>query len=149
MGFSRQEYWSGLPFPSPGNLPNSGIEPKSLASPALADRFFTTITTWEAPYNNCVIKTTVPRGDTSLNICTHQPPWAPPDPSAAPEKPGRKEPSPALQTRNLDRTSPLAEPCSDEGILAEASPHRNPFCFADLVNHLNSTCHRRALQSTR
>ena len=32
MGFPRQEYWSGLPFPSPGNLPNSGIEP---ASPAL------------------------------------------------------------------------------------------------------------------
>ena len=32
MGFSRQEYWSGLPFPSPGNLPNPGIEP---GSPAL------------------------------------------------------------------------------------------------------------------
>ena len=30
MGFSRQEYWSGLPFPSPGNLPNPGIEPTSL-----------------------------------------------------------------------------------------------------------------------
>ena len=29
MGFSRQEYWSGLPFPSPGDLPNPGIEPKS------------------------------------------------------------------------------------------------------------------------
>ena len=29
MGFSRQEYWSGLPFPSPGDLPNSGIEPRS------------------------------------------------------------------------------------------------------------------------
>ena len=37
MEFSRQEYWSGLPFPSPGNLPDPGIEP---ASPALADRFF-------------------------------------------------------------------------------------------------------------
>ena len=35
MGFSRQEYWSGLPFPSPGDLPNPGIEPASLASPAL------------------------------------------------------------------------------------------------------------------
>ena len=33
MGFSRQEYWSGLPFPSPGDLPNTGIEPKS---PSLA-----------------------------------------------------------------------------------------------------------------
>ena len=31
MGFSRQEYWSGLPFPSPGNLPNPGIEPRSFA----------------------------------------------------------------------------------------------------------------------
>ena len=31
MGFSRQEYWNGLPFPSPGDLPNPGIEPKSLA----------------------------------------------------------------------------------------------------------------------
>ena len=38
MGFSRQEYWSGLPFPSPGDLPDPGIKPKS---PALADRFFT------------------------------------------------------------------------------------------------------------
>ena len=40
MEFSRQEYWSGLPFPSPGNLPDSGIE---LMSPALADGFFTTV----------------------------------------------------------------------------------------------------------
>ena len=39
MGFSRQEYWNGLPFPSPGNLPNPGIQP---TSPALAGRFFTT-----------------------------------------------------------------------------------------------------------
>ena len=36
MGFSRQENWSGLPFPSPGDLPDPGIEPKSLVSPALA-----------------------------------------------------------------------------------------------------------------
>ena len=48
MGFSRQEYWSGLPFPSPGDLPNPGIKPTSLKSPALAVRFFTTSTTWEA-----------------------------------------------------------------------------------------------------
>ena len=33
MGFPRQEYWSGLPFPSPGDLPNPGIEPMSLMSP--------------------------------------------------------------------------------------------------------------------
>ena len=42
MGFSRQEYWSGLPFPPSGDLPDPGIEPTSLASPALVGRFFTT-----------------------------------------------------------------------------------------------------------
>ena len=40
MGFPRQEHWSGLLFPSPGDLPDPGIEPMSLASPALAGRFF-------------------------------------------------------------------------------------------------------------
>ena len=45
MGFSRQEYWSGLPFPSAEDLSNPGIKP---ASPALAGRFFTISTTWEA-----------------------------------------------------------------------------------------------------
>ena len=44
MGFSRQEYWSGLPFPSLGVLPNTGIEPMSLMSPALAGGLFTTST---------------------------------------------------------------------------------------------------------
>ena len=42
MGFPRQEYRSGLPFPSPGELPDPGIEPESPASPALAGGFFTT-----------------------------------------------------------------------------------------------------------
>ena len=42
MEFTRQEYWSGLPLPTPGGLPDSGIEPTSPASPALADRLFTT-----------------------------------------------------------------------------------------------------------
>ena len=42
MEFSRQEYWSRLPIPPPGDLPNSGIEPTSPASPALAGGFFTT-----------------------------------------------------------------------------------------------------------
>ena len=41
-GLPRHEYWSGLPFPTPEDLPDPGIEPFSLASPALADRFFTT-----------------------------------------------------------------------------------------------------------
>ena len=43
MGFSRLEYWSGLPYPSPGDLPNPGIKPASLISPALAGKFFTTL----------------------------------------------------------------------------------------------------------
>ena len=50
MEFSRQEYWSGLPFPSPGDLPNPGIQPASLESFVLAGRFFTTRATWEAPH---------------------------------------------------------------------------------------------------
>ena len=41
MGCSRQEYWSGLPCPPPGELPNLGIKPKPLMSPALAGGFFT------------------------------------------------------------------------------------------------------------
>ena len=48
MGFSRQEYWSGSPFPPPGDLPDPGIELPSLTSPALAGGFFTTSATWEA-----------------------------------------------------------------------------------------------------
>ena len=48
MGFSRQESWSGLPCPPPGDLPHPGIEPTSLSSPALAGGFFTTSATWEA-----------------------------------------------------------------------------------------------------
>ena len=55
MGFSRQEYWSGLAFPSPGDLPNLGMEP---VSPALAGRFFTT----EPPGKHM-------DGYTSLYIC--------------------------------------------------------------------------------
>ena len=46
MGFSRQEYWSGLLCPLPGNLPDPGIEPGSPTSPAPSDRFFTTSATW-------------------------------------------------------------------------------------------------------
>ena len=49
MGFSRREYWSGLSCPPPGDLSHPGIEPAaSFVSPALAGRFFTTSTTWEA-----------------------------------------------------------------------------------------------------
>ena len=48
MEFSSQEYWSGLPCPPPGDLPDRKIEPTSLASAALADGFFTT-----APAGKC------------------------------------------------------------------------------------------------
>ena len=59
MGFCRQDYWSGLPCPPPGDLPDPGIEPTSLTSPALARGFFTASTTWQAhwlgtrPYWKC------------------------------------------------------------------------------------------------
>ena len=56
MGFSRQEYWSGLPCPPPGDLPDLGIEPLSLTFPALVGGFFTTSTTWEAPVGKYQIK---------------------------------------------------------------------------------------------
>ena len=50
MGFSRQEYWSGLPFPSPGDLPNPGIKPTSTALQADA-------LTYEPPGNNHIVDT--------------------------------------------------------------------------------------------
>ena len=56
MGFSRQEYWSGLPFPSPGDLPNPETEP---ASPALAGDFFTT-EPLGSPHENFRYKYNVP-----------------------------------------------------------------------------------------
>jgi len=52
MGSSRQEYWSMLPFPPPGDLPDPGIKPTSLMSPALAGRFFTASITWEGLATN-------------------------------------------------------------------------------------------------
>ena len=58
MGFSRPVYWSGLPCPPPGDLPDPGIEPMSLISLALAGGFSTTNTTWEAHgiYNgSCIL----------------------------------------------------------------------------------------------
>ena len=50
MEFSRQEYWSWVPFPPPGDLPNPGTETTSLTSPALAGGFMTTSAAWEAQY---------------------------------------------------------------------------------------------------
>ena len=62
MEFSRQEYWRGLPCPPPGGLPNPGIEPTSLESPALAGRFFTTappgkpLENQKPPLKKCILK---------------------------------------------------------------------------------------------
>ena len=69
MGFSRQEYWGGWPFPPPGDLPNPGIEPASLMSPALAGRFFTPSATWEAllQLGGHPEKQDLPRGETGLS----------------------------------------------------------------------------------
>ena len=55
MGYSGQEYWSGLPCPPPGDLPNPGIKPATLMSPALAGQFFTTSATWEAQGSLCYV----------------------------------------------------------------------------------------------
>ena len=66
MEFSRQEYWSGLLFPSPGDLPEQEIEPES---PALADVFFTTSATWEALYDPAILLLAVfPR---EMKTCSH------------------------------------------------------------------------------
>ena len=48
MEFSKQEYWSGLPFPPPGDLPDPRLESGNLRSAALAGRLFTTSAPWEA-----------------------------------------------------------------------------------------------------
>ena len=66
MGFSRQEYWSGLPCPSPGDLPNSGIEPASLRSLALAGRFFTTSAILSAPRPDTTTLSTCSKGRNSM-----------------------------------------------------------------------------------
>ena len=57
MEFSRQEYWSGLPCLPPGDLPDPGMEPTSLRSPALAGRVFATSATWKTPLviRKCVL----------------------------------------------------------------------------------------------
>ena len=61
VGFTRQEYWSELPGPPPGDLLDPGMESASLISPALEGRFFTSIATWEAPATS----------DNLLNTWTH------------------------------------------------------------------------------
>ena len=72
IGFSRQKYWNRLSFPSPGYLPDPGVKPMSLTSPALAGRFFTSSATWKAhtrwrSHNSW-------RWDCSTNRCGCSPP---------------------------------------------------------------------------
>ena len=58
MEFNRQEYWSGLPHPPPGDLSDPGIKTMSLMSPALAGMVFTARATWEALFKSrslCII----------------------------------------------------------------------------------------------
>ena len=55
MEFPRQEHWSGLPFPSPEDLPDPGIEFVSLASPALASRFSTTVPQGKLQYGRVCV----------------------------------------------------------------------------------------------
>ena len=65
-GISRQEYWNGLPFLSPGDLPDPGTEP---VSPALAGRFFTSAT-WEALSNIVIAKQMVASNCCCCSVCT-------------------------------------------------------------------------------
>ena len=59
MEFPRQEYWSEVLFPPPGDFPDPGIEPMSLTSPALAGGFFSTSATWEAQTGDDYMQTCV------------------------------------------------------------------------------------------
>ena len=74
MGFSRQEYWSGLSCPSPADLPNPGIKP---ASPALAGRFFSTSAPWEAERTTRITLSpgiiTVKKGRQKVVVCGGSP----------------------------------------------------------------------------
>jgi len=58
MEFFRQEYWRGLPFPTPGDLLNPGIEPMSLTSPVLAGGFFTAVPCGGIQYRFQMARTT-------------------------------------------------------------------------------------------
>ena len=74
MEFSRQEYWSGLPFPLPGDLPDPGIRPMSHLSPALAGSFFTTRAPWEVPETggDCGKLDKTSPGPRALQVMTEQ-----------------------------------------------------------------------------
>ena len=65
MGFSSQEHWRGWPCPASGDLPDPGIEPAFLKSPALAGGLFTTTVTWETPRSLAVTSFCLPSGSDS------------------------------------------------------------------------------------
>ena len=79
MGFSRQEYWSGLPCPSPGDLPNPGIKPVSFTCSALAGGFFTISTTnkdllyYTRNYIQCFV--IIYNGKESEKVCMYMYIW--------------------------------------------------------------------------
>ena len=64
MGFSRHEYWSGFPSTPPGDLPDPGIEPVSLTTPALAGGFFTANAAWEVPASHTFRQNVMLKGET-------------------------------------------------------------------------------------
>ena len=68
IGFSRHGYWSGLPSPPPGDLPDLGIQPVSLTTSALTGRFFTASATWEAPASHILGQNVMLKGET-LYLC--------------------------------------------------------------------------------
>ena len=94
MGFSRQEYWSELPCPPPGDLPNPGTEPESLMSPALAGMFFTISVTWEAP--------NIPKWQGNYLLLT--------------KKPDRREPSPESVILQSVHSAVITEYCKLGGL---------------------------------
>ena len=74
MECSRQEYWSELPFPTMGDLPDPGNKLEALMSPALAGGFFTTTTTWEAAETTLVLLYHPPPGSSDPGPCTSHSP---------------------------------------------------------------------------
>ena len=118
MGFSRQEYLSGLPFPPPGDFPDPGIESASLTSPALAGRFFTTGATWGAhplrfPHPPPTFMNLQPP---SLAFPHPQLTPPPPAPALATPYPKQSQPSLPLKVKSLSRVR-LCDPvdCSLPG----------------------------------
>ena len=87
MGFSRQEYWSRLPFPSPGDLPDPRIRTCALTSLVLAGGFFRTSATWEGPPSIRPAIVNAWHSKCAQSICI------PPHGSACPTHPPRSHPS--------------------------------------------------------